>query len=319
MRRKGFTLIELLVVIAIIALLIAILVPTLGKARELARQASCQANMSALAKGIGIYSASSSDQFPFPLLNNLGDPGPGKVSSTGQDYNDTQTGDYLFPTLANDLLYPLSRNRSNTSGSAYNISAMQNVWPLIKEGQAPIATFHCPSDGGWTNRETVLTGSGSTTIYKYGWTSLTQFSYGIQFPYDGYATSSTGTITNNYARPGDTNGHTGLVLFADRAPSPFPNIGSVGRTLYGATGANTPSNHPNDGEVILRRDFSVNMYKSIVDSKAGYQFDDIYMLRDNGMASDPVATAISLDGGDPNTKPPTTTTDTFIMPFKSRS
>jgi type II secretory pathway pseudopilin PulG len=152
MRRKGFTLIELLVVNATVALLISsVLMPAKGLARERARQASCQANMSALSRGLGIYSASSCDQFPFPLISNLGAPDSGDAAS---DYTPSTTGDCISPTVTTNPNWPLARDTS----TQYTHSAMQNVWLLIKEGYATTATFHCPSDTGWTNRDS-LTGT----------------------------------------------------------------------------------------------------------------------------------------------------------------
>jgi hypothetical protein len=180
---------------------------------------------------------------------------------------------------------------------------------LIKEGNAPIATFRCQSDGGLSQaRETLVSATG--TVKKYGWTARTQFSYGIQWPYDGYGTTT--ITTTNFARPTDTNGCSGIVLFADRSPSPSPNLGSVGSTPSGATTINTPANHTADGEVLMHRDYSISFYKSLTDSKAGFQGDDIYMVKDNGMATN-VPGAFS-----PSTQPPTTTTDTWILPFRSR-
>jgi hypothetical protein len=140
------------------------------------------------------------------------------------------------------------------------------------------------------------------------------FSYGVQYPYDAYATSGT-PITANAARPSDPNGCPGLVLFADRAPQGLNGTtivtGPVGKSTGGAA-VIAPSNHAIDGEVIIRRDYSVAMYKSLTNSKAGFQSDDIYVCQDvagdNGLTN---STSIQQT-------PPKTSTDTFIMPFKSR-
>jgi len=257
MRRKGFTLIELLVVIAIIALLIGILVPTLSKARELARQAGCQANLSAVGKGVGIYSAGSNDVFPFPLLMSQGDPNIAVGSATH-----------------NDDIWNTTTLKAN---------AMQNVWLLIKEGNAQVAHFRCPSDSaaGGSPRE-ALTGVG-----KYGWTSANQFSYGIQFPYDKNAGG-----TDSGSRLSDSNGPAGLVIMADRTPG-----GAV------ASGR-TPSNHSGDGEAVLRRDTTVSFYRSLNDSKAGFANDEIYAIQ-----------GTTHGGGMPVSS---CSTDTSITPCTSR-
>ena len=177
-RTKGFTLIELLVVIAIIALLVSILVPTLGRARELARQAACMANMSAVGKGIKMYSAGSNDRYPFPLIDDEGNP-------------HSQLG---------------TTNHHNTDpfNTAIGRNGMQNMWLLIRDNTISEDAFHCPSDGGWSARN---------VNDKYGWTSEKQFSYGIHWPYDKNAL---GTL--NLAALSDSNAKAGLVIMADRSP-----------------------------------------------------------------------------------------------------
>ena len=287
MRRKGFTLIELLVVIAIIALLIAILVPTLGRARELARQAGCQANMSALGKGLAIY-ASSNEANPFPLLNTScsADIGGGSLAT---DYATSTQDDNIWITTTTPYTTKLAEDKSSLT----LVGAMQNVWLLIQTGCTPGNTFHCPSDTNWTNRDT------TPGLKKYGWTAPTQFSYGVQWPYD-----SKGAYTNA-AQPSNTNGVAGLVLFADRAPP----MGWVGRVWGGVT--LTPTNHKNDGEATLRRDSSVSFYRSATDSMAGYQNDNIYGYGGNQMKSPPDDPFGGWGG-------PATSTDTFIQPYNSR-
>jgi len=237
-RLKGFTLIELLVVIAIIALLVSILVPTLGRARELARQATCQANLSANGKAMVMYSALSNDQFPFPLITQYAtfaaaSPGAGANLSACKTGNDFSAG-------------------WGTIGAM----SMQNVWLLMKENLIGVDAYHCNSDGGWSKR-------GDTE--KYGWTALTQFSYGIAFPYDGTAAGGTA----NPAKLSDSNANPSLIIMADRNP-------------YGATVASPrpiPANHTADGMAVLKKDSSVSFYKVNAASPtygAGYAGDDIY-------------------------------------------
>lgn len=184
-KTKGFTLIELLVVIAIIALLVSILVPTLGRARELARQSGCMSNLHTIGTQVALYSASSNDQFPFPLICAQGDPNAALSATTAVD------ADWF----------------SGTTATTMGTDAMQNVWPMITASTGsgmPIGAFHCPSDGGWTARATAV---------KNGWTAKTEFSYGMQFP---YAKDSSGTA--NPASLSDPNADSGLVMFADRNP-----------------------------------------------------------------------------------------------------
>lgn len=151
-RTKGFTLIELLVVIAIIALLVAILVPTVAKAREMARQASCQANLSAIGKGLIMYKDS---QGSFPLLAATGNP------------NSLTFG-------ATDLVTTADWTGVGTNG-------MQNMWLMIRSGDCGADAFRCPSDS---------TDKRSATAKKYGFETAKQLSYGIHFPYDGDGTTA---------------------------------------------------------------------------------------------------------------------------------
>lgn len=265
-RTKGFTLIELLVVIAIIALLVSILVPTLGRARELARQAACQANLKACGSAIALYSASTNDQYPFPLIT--------QYASTGTVSANPPT------TAINTEFY------QGQWVTTLQVNAMQNVWLLVSQNLLGSNAFHCPSDGGWTQR---------ANAEKYGWTANTQYSYGVAWPYDG-----TSNTVLNPAKLSDANLTASLVVMADRNP-------------FTSTNTTTPSNHTADGEACLRRDTSVFFYRSTVDFKAGYANDNIYTpggstTLSNGMPADQGSGATAISGNG----------DTAITPVPSR-
>lgn len=77
-RRDGFTLIELLVVIAIIAILAAILFPVFTTAKERAKMASCQSNLSQIAKAMKMYGSDWDNKYPMAYewhKGNLAEPG----------------------------------------------------------------------------------------------------------------------------------------------------------------------------------------------------------------------------------------------------
>jgi len=164
-RAKGFTLIELLVVIAIIALLISILVPAIQRARELARQAGCQANVSAVGKGLMMYTVGGSND-SFPMLNTVGDP---NVTTLG----------------TNTALFSLSLN------------AMQNMWVPIANKNFAEDAFHCPSDAGWIKP----TNAAGT----YGWERNANFSYGFHWLYDSATAGGAlnpSRLSDNNGNPG---------------------------------------------------------------------------------------------------------------------
>lgn len=182
---KGMAVAGLVLAIAGVGLqlsLVVIIFGAAGKPRELARQAACQANLSAIGKSVIMYSAMSSDQYPFPMIAQYGDPNsaPGPSNHVNGDLE-------------------IFSGRLGQCG-------MQNVWPLIKENLVGVDAFHCPSDGGWTRR---------SEVDKYGWTDLRQFSYGVHWPYDG---STAAPADQNPARLSDPNGSPCLVIFTDRNP-----------------------------------------------------------------------------------------------------
>ncbi len=89
-----------------------------------------------------------------------------------------------------------------------------------------------------------------SSALKYGWTSLTEFSYGIQYPYGTYGIN-------------DTDLRDRTVIMADRNPG-------------GPVDGNTTkhSNHKN-GVVVLFYDGNVKFHEAD-DSLAGYAGDEIY-------------------------------------------
>ena len=62
--RRAFSLVELLVVLAIIAILSALLLPALSSAKARAQSLECVASLSALGRGVAVYSSDNENFFP---------------------------------------------------------------------------------------------------------------------------------------------------------------------------------------------------------------------------------------------------------------
>lgn len=193
---KGFGLLDLTA--SLLVLPTVIMVVVLGSAREQARQAACMANLSTIGKGVALYSASTNDQYPFPLLRSQGDP--------------------MAPVNATTV----AKEQLDMFKPAFGDCAMQNVWLLM--GERPFIhseVFHCPSDGTWTKR---------TAAAKFGWTAPTEFSYGMHFPYDKDAagTESAAKLSNADLDPG-------IVMFPDRSPGGAvgPNLPPTNHGVHG--------------------------------------------------------------------------------------
>jgi prepilin-type N-terminal cleavage/methylation domain-containing protein len=266
-RSRAFTLVELLVVIAIIALLVSIMVPTIVRVRDAAKIPVCTANLSAIGKGFVQYaSLTGIEQFPIIDANASNPEAPLQAASGGSG------------SSSDDANLLILRDKLGQN-------AMQNVWLLMTTGVAVEAAFRCPADTG--------AGERSKDAKRYGWTSLKEFSYGIQYPYD-----QTGKV--NYGAPWrQIDG--GVVIMADRNPG-----GIVDPTK---TPSFRHSNHPNSGIATLNKNSSVGFYYSTGDSLAGKDRDEIY------------ANNLDVVGGMPDDKADKTRTgdtDTSITPKTSR-
>lgn len=255
----GSCLLDLIVVVVLFVLILLIVIPTFSRAKNLARLAACQANLHGIGKSIGMYSDLSNHREPFPLLRTMGDPNAGLGKTT----------------TSKDIW-----------SSDLGTNSMQNVWLLEKEEMVSTSHFHCPEDPSWTPirheyPSTATSVPTDMTHEDYGWGALTEFSYGMHFPYDADQSGTTNPARlSNRTLPSD------FVIFADRNP---------GRSVGDGQ---SPSNHPIDGQAILLRDGSVKVHR---DSRAGAAGDDVY-VNSNGVA-----------GG-----LPTTASDTSISPVPSR-
>jgi prepilin-type N-terminal cleavage/methylation domain-containing protein len=277
-RLKGFTLIELLVVIAIISLLLSIVLPSIGSIRELGRRTACRNNLKSVGVGLTQYTGTSDMNGPFPILDRtFTNPHADLSQSTGAD----------------DANLCSSGGAAGTgSKSALGENAMQNMWLLMKAGMAEERHFRCPSDTGWTAR---LNAPGKQVTWRYGWGDLSQFSYGIQYPYDPNGNANPACPYNRWNSLNER-----LVIMADRNP---------GGSVQTISPIRKPSNHP-DGEAILYRGLSADFYESKQDSKASYQNDDIYVNSDGQVG------AVPKDKADAQYDPGT---DVNIVPYPSRS
>jgi len=255
MKRKGFTLIELLVVIAIIALLVSILMPSLSKARELAKRAGCGMNVSAIGKGLAMYTNSNNDQYPF-------------LTSTGA-WDTTATGS----------------NRANTTvwdtTKAANVTAL--MFMLVRDGQSA-KYFICPSENSTVEctdiKNTATTGSPYYWDFNPQTAAVNQVSYGYQVPLNGGTTATNG-VSSQYPS---------TAILADKPPGSsnggaVPSGAGVVPYASGATADNVKqlmSQNHTTGEYInfLRADYSVGNSKKpdcgYNSALAGNAEDNIY-------------------------------------------
>jgi hypothetical protein len=232
--------VDLLIVIGALAVLGTLLILCWPRGHGLPHQAACMANLSAIGKSVVMYSVESNDKYRFPLLRSSGDPNA--PLSAG--------------TVAEDIWSP-----------DLGANGMQNVWLLVQQNFLSQAAFHCPSDEQWQKRASTA---------KFGWAGLSEFSYGVQYPYAsdaaGLANAATPAVTAYFDGPEPESSpasspqacKSDSVIFADRNPG-----GTV-------DGKRLPSNHRGDGQAVLKADISVSFYKSLADSNAGLGGDDIY-------------------------------------------
>ncbi len=248
-RVKGFTLVELMVVMGIIALLMGILMPVYTGVRERARQRTCGQSMASIGRGMMQYSnLTNAACLMLPLVDSNNSDPCVKIPSSF--------------TGTNDPNIPLADFPGGT------VNAMQNFWLMLVQGMCQENHFQCPSDEGYQPRKTLASGNG--TDKKYGWTSMNQFSFGVQWCYSS-------SDSNNKALncdPTTTTMDEAAVIMADRNPG-----GSIGTTVQGT--AIKPSNHPKDGENVMVRGGGVKFYGKTIDSAAGREGDDIYVNNTN--------------------------------------
>ncbi len=242
-QRVAFTLIELLVVVAIIAVLVTILVPVVADVLEDGRVAKCMANLSHISKAMNNKMPDNNGNRIFGLIHS------DSITATAIEVNTD----------------PLGADDDLTALAAQGKNAMQNVWELVANYEVTARTFQCPSDA--------TTDRASSTPLKYGWTALSEFSYGIQYPYGTYGINDTALKDRT-------------VIMADRNPG-----GPVDGSTF------THSNH-DEGVSVLFYDGNVTFHKAN-DSLAGYAGDEIY----TNAAGTPVPGGAPIDAADTSITP----------------
>lgn len=264
--KKAFTLIELLVVISIIAVLVTILVPVVMAGLGKSETTVCQNNLGVIGRKHNDY-ANGSENYanPFPRHIDSGNP------------HDTApiTGLVTAETL----------------DAAIGTCGMQTVWVMIERGDLTDTAFRCPADADWTSR---------ASADKYGWEALTEFSYGIHYPYADDGGAPTANLADPNAREQNSAARLvyreNMVLFADRNP---------GGAVDGTTVSHTNHASSDGGCIIVSRIGNTKFFKASDKSTAGFG-DDIYVDADE---------AASPGSGDGI---PDSGSDTVITPETSR-
>lgn len=225
-RGNGFTLSELLTLMAVLTLagFVLFLSVEMGRPEATAPPGfiGCMKNLMTIGKAFALYRADHDDKYP--LLTDRGDATAAVGKHTVSDkLNDGKLG----------------------------TNAMQNVWVLMEEGKVYVsqAAFHCPSDRTWTER---------TATARYGWTSDTEFSYGLHWPYARDAGGNENPAALSIALD------EGFTIMADQCPAG----GTVGEKV-------PPSNHPKEGTIYLTARGGVACPKS--PNNAVINGDDVYL------------------------------------------
>jgi len=250
MRTKGFTLIDLLVVIVSVAILIAI---SACARRRCDGYMLCTAELNGIGKAIAMYAAEDKNA-KFPLLWTTGQP-EADIASTAA----AKDLDELKTKLVD------------------REAAMQNMWLLIDKGLIGESAFRCRADDDYVPRD-----PDDRVTDRVGWSSSSQFSFGLHFPYK--STTVDGEAVDNPAYLGPKLKGS-FVIMADKNPS----LNNEPATGVGPDKA--PSNHGDDGEVYLTYGGYVEMKRGVEDSKVNG--DDIYTIQKEGSANP--ATPANID------------------------
>ncbi|MCE5277544.1 MAG: prepilin-type N-terminal cleavage/methylation domain-containing protein [Planctomycetaceae bacterium] len=151
--KKAFTLVELLVVVVAVSMLVAVMFYGsgcgIGNAISEARKSACQANLKIIGGAFREYELKNAR---FARIR-------GHVSGdAAAKYEPAGTSDKLEDVA---------------------VAPMNEIWVLVERALIPENILKCGGDKDWKPRMV-----DGTTIKINGWSSDTQFSYGIQFPYD---------------------------------------------------------------------------------------------------------------------------------------
>ncbi len=258
-RNRALTLAEVVLLIVILAVLVAILVPVLMSSLWVSETTVCQNKLNVIGRKYNDY-ANEAQNYANPFPRHIDD------------------GDAHDTTSATGL-------KTGNTLDAIGVCGMQTVWVMLDRGDLTHAAFKCPGDEGWTRR---------TSTDKYGWSALTEFSYGVHYPYasDGAGTKNPAGLNAREATVAQRLVYREkMVLFADRNPGGAVN----GTTRF-------HSNHPgSDGWCVVVNRVGNTEFLQQPDKSITSYGDDIYT--DEANTASPV---------------PDSKTDTVITPQISR-
>lgn len=190
--------VDLVVVCICLILMAALLAPVASRVRELSKRRACAVNLKSIGNTCAIYASENNGAWPIPPFREVVSPSPNiKYVNT-----DGTTG---IPNIDPGEIgwqrwqQSTSQTFNNPSGGSTAVSTTRSFWLLIRNGDATVQQFVCPSSTDSVDP------TENIELY-YDFLQYANISYGYQVPYGP---------TNT--RPRD-DAHPSKIFAADKGP-----------------------------------------------------------------------------------------------------